>query len=687
MRNYLLFVLCTAFFSWSISKPMESIENYNVMLIHGAYGKEKGFLDITDTTRIKEACIATKPLDNGAALGRYHENPNDKPRLLHWLTTKVFEEPEMDPADVHPKYSYVYQWRSFSNPANSSYNNAFELGDRTWYMPATKYEHRRSMMEEAQEVKAAITQEIVTDFGVKIDTLEKGQSALEIIRQNPDLYRQLASRYILVGHSMGGVVAREYVQGDFYNGDVDKIITLDSPHEGTGALNMQMGMLDAREKGGKTISQTIALMGTLGITLAILTDSKAAVTGVFLLAAALNGLNLGVDFLVSLGLEDYETSDSLVCYVDPESSGCRNIADLQNTPYVADSMPMFRLLAGENSMTFTDPRLKWRNALSCFIPDALTVPVANLAEQASGGGSFTVNHVNATTGLVLGIFGGINLQKHGSSLVETSNGLGKNTGLLTEGFVDVKRKIFDAAYHAGKEDLTTWNTVLLGYETAFAAASFIPYEPVKLAAKAALGSVTARMLATAMIPAAYAGIKDLSESHQMPLFAKHVGKWYSDENEFSSLGSGPSSYTPYLMEDFLYERPFVNLLLGDIHTLDSLSKMDSAAREGSSLNRNCYHLGDRDSAECAVGLFSKSADLTSTQKVQKVSSLTPLRFRSESDWSKMGVKVDRWERVDGLTPDGMLAKNSVPVRHVEILQREQLLFCVNIQEKLGMKEC
>ena len=57
-----------------------------------------------------------------------------------------------------------------------------------------------------------------------------GQSALEKMRQNPDLYRQLASRYILIGHSMGGVVSREYVQGNFYNGDVDKIITLDTPH-------------------------------------------------------------------------------------------------------------------------------------------------------------------------------------------------------------------------------------------------------------------------------------------------------------------------------------------------------------------------------------------------------------------------------------------------------------------------
>lgn len=36
MRIYLLFVLSLVVFSWSIPKPMESIENYNVMLIHGA---------------------------------------------------------------------------------------------------------------------------------------------------------------------------------------------------------------------------------------------------------------------------------------------------------------------------------------------------------------------------------------------------------------------------------------------------------------------------------------------------------------------------------------------------------------------------------------------------------------------------------------------------------------------------
>lgn len=97
-------------------------------------------------------------------------------------------------------------------------------------------------MEEAQEVKSKIFNECNVGDSVVVDSIV-GQQALKIIRQNPDLYRQLASRYILIGHSMGGVVSREYVQGNFYNGDVDKIITLDSPHEGSGALNMRCGML------------------------------------------------------------------------------------------------------------------------------------------------------------------------------------------------------------------------------------------------------------------------------------------------------------------------------------------------------------------------------------------------------------------------------------------------------------
>ena len=223
MKKLLVLVMVWAIVGWAIPKPMESIENYNVMIVHGAYGAEKGFLDEKDTN---EAYYAEGSLENGATLGAY----DNSDRITNWLSTKILEEPGWTEKKDYVKKSYVYNWRSFSNPANTSLNNAHEMGDRTWILKDTKYKHRRTLLEEAQEVKAVY------------DTL-KGQAALEIMRQNPDLYRQLASRYILIGHSMGGVVSREYVQGNFYNGDVDKIITLDSPHEGTGALNMQLGLL------------------------------------------------------------------------------------------------------------------------------------------------------------------------------------------------------------------------------------------------------------------------------------------------------------------------------------------------------------------------------------------------------------------------------------------------------------
>ena len=65
-----LFVLIMAFAinCWSIPKPMESVENYNVMLIHGAYGSKKGF---SADTSLPEAYNAGGALENGATLGEY----------------------------------------------------------------------------------------------------------------------------------------------------------------------------------------------------------------------------------------------------------------------------------------------------------------------------------------------------------------------------------------------------------------------------------------------------------------------------------------------------------------------------------------------------------------------------------------------------------------------------------------
>ena len=68
MKIYFVLVMAFAIGCWAVSKPMESIENYNVMIVHGAYGKEKGFLNEKDTN---EAYYAGTSLENGATLGAY----------------------------------------------------------------------------------------------------------------------------------------------------------------------------------------------------------------------------------------------------------------------------------------------------------------------------------------------------------------------------------------------------------------------------------------------------------------------------------------------------------------------------------------------------------------------------------------------------------------------------------------
>ena len=216
MRKLIILLIALVSVCWSIPKPMESITNYNVMMIHGALGSDKG---IKEDGSLAEAAQDSSFRGDGH-IGKY----GSENRLTYWLSKNVFEEPD-SMRNVHD--SYLYSWRSFTNPANSSKNNAVELGDRTWNKDKT-FGQRRALVEEAQEVKASLN---VSKNGK--DSLYVGQVALDSIRKNPDLYRQLASRYILVGHSMGGVVSREYVQNsNYYHGDVDKIITLDSPHEG-----------------------------------------------------------------------------------------------------------------------------------------------------------------------------------------------------------------------------------------------------------------------------------------------------------------------------------------------------------------------------------------------------------------------------------------------------------------------
>jgi len=205
---YLMFALSQIFIAFSYSKPMETFENYNVILVHGAGGSETG-LDCNNANSIYEAnYYRTKDEDDylgiiggygagisidfdlsGRGLGAtvlskkrkssakdmdLEDDDGKNIGLLRWLRNEVFDKNDT---------TLIYLQRPFTDPANSPVNNARELGDRKW-KGNKNCAVRRSLIEEAQEVRA------------------NGRDKLKSLRENK-LYNELPpSRNILIAHSM-----------------------------------------------------------------------------------------------------------------------------------------------------------------------------------------------------------------------------------------------------------------------------------------------------------------------------------------------------------------------------------------------------------------------------------------------------------------------------------------------------
>lgn len=288
----------------------------------------------------------------------------------------------------------------------------------------------------------------------------------------------------------------------------------------------------------------------------------------------------------------------------------------------------------------------------------------------------TIPFNNAFCGFLMGMVGNINVWEKGTSLVSVSSGMADSTESLNSPMVDVKRSDFFAAEYTKRQDewvtpfLAAMKITVVACEVFGIAAEIWGGPAVKTAGEIAIASSGLLALTATGVYTfkdGIGGFKDLGKSHQLPLKKEFQETWFSkEESSYSRIKAGDTSWTPYLMEDFLYERPFVNLALNDTATLNQLQGMSSTNREKSTLNRNCYYIGSKNGVNCAIGLFKSANDLNSTQKNLLLSGLTtPLRFKSEADWSKMGVKVDRWERVPGLRSDGMPDDTIVPIRHVE----------------------
>ena len=385
---------------------MESVGRYNIVLVHGAADRWQG-LDCEDAdSAYKEAynekinvVLDSSTCDslgkncqvayyNPARIGGVRMPNGDVGGTAAGMVKELF--PFLNDTLLEtPNAAYLQ--RPFVHPAGSPADNADEIGKSNW-MGSGMCSARRSLIEEAKEFKA------------------HGQDTLKMFRESPTAeYRKIASRNILVGHSMGGVAIREYVQGPNYNKDVDKIVTLDSPHEGTGSLNMLLALKERIKSGKKVTSEAKDALLPLGI--AMVHDPMTVSLGLEALVSAyiIDAVQVVVDsaiiaILKDKGGFDYYFDDPLADYIDPNKDG--GVKDLvkRETP----DMPMIRILGGEHSMVFTDPEdYTVAGPLKGVLPDEVALPTLNAWTFLGESGDKSTDYVNALAGFELGALGGV----------------------------------------------------------------------------------------------------------------------------------------------------------------------------------------------------------------------------------------------------------------------------------------
>ena len=227
--------------SWA-TMPQDDYHNYLIILVHGlggdsniigntngakAYPKHAGWLE--------SSSYFQKP-EYKAVVGDPGKNSEDfYGGLFEFLTDTL----GVDSANVR-YYEMSRPCEGFFNEPNdpSMPTTSKELGDRNYDNPAAV----RWPREKAPGIrlrfgleKDPVTgkgmswmQQAMVDWGRTWRTRHPGHPASEAI---PD--SAIPKKYILIGHSMGGLTIRSYLASSFYQNDVERVVTAASPASGT----------------------------------------------------------------------------------------------------------------------------------------------------------------------------------------------------------------------------------------------------------------------------------------------------------------------------------------------------------------------------------------------------------------------------------------------------------------------
>lgn len=365
----ILFV-CTILFCFWLAEaraPLESYKRYMIVLVHGIGANTLSPHDYTANPKKEE--VKDKPRKS-AIWDRSKDDMEEKNwqgniggnlqarGFLGHVVWYDFFEPWRSPIYDSKRLGFEESLSRYLGDRNIKESNEkrddelkddkYRDSEGRWYLknPMSKNFGRTAQsywlhefFPKVFEDKVLDENDLVTYKGNNISYLELAQKDWESWYKLRNLTKdvdekQKPKKYILIAHSMGGLTTRDYITGGFYKGDVDKLITLDSPHEGSAIANYVQYWHKANNSAFEYIGLSLiplavpAFLGWLGgtnllsgmlliSTMPLIQHSVGSlITDNFLSGYDDNGMNYGIDVMAlddgkAYGLYRSNTKDFL----------------------------------------------------------------------------------------------------------------------------------------------------------------------------------------------------------------------------------------------------------------------------------------------------------------------------------------------------------------------------------------
>lgn len=475
--------------------PMEPAERTLFVFVHGINPRSAGAIE-KDMENESGFCV-----DNKDLLGR---------ASFVWL--RDLDDKKSDKSlfcNLHRNlFGQQYSLRAFSDPGQTPIFLAQELGDRQWkdttagllrsHVVEAMARYLQSRLDSANAKKSRGASRSMFEDSLISSYPDKNVTNLaKIFGIMSD---SVPSRVVVLAHSMGGLTTREYLASEYFNGDLDKVVTYDSPHGGSWVAKYnQEGLytvLNVFKNDGIKVGIGCALM-------ALNTEASDA-AGMFFLVSGLGSIIGGTATQISgyfgnkfLGTEEANW------YLPPNSSNLVKLNNRSEMPCEAKGcrIPSFQLhgvdgvLAPDNPGKFVGNE-GFRMAMPVEMADA-----AMAFGMAHGRNWPTSISEDKRIGLSMTAgsfaYGGWNYSQHGSLVVPLNSSRADGIPFLSRSDVRKGMREIDWGRDAAplmksdKKELDAWtgmgiHVATLGTLSALAYAIPWEKEPI-IIAKIALG--------------------------------------------------------------------------------------------------------------------------------------------------------------------------------------------------------